>query len=268
VIKIDFQEPDDPKWKKWRADCNTATKKLISAYKPGKKSTISKLYAHNSIKHFFFSKEGSFAGKCAYCEAYILERKDLDHFRPKNGVTDEHDHPIMITVDDAEMPHPGYYWLAYDWRNLLPACNGCNQATTIEGRKVGKHTRFPVRGSHVHKPDDLEAEEPMLINPVEEDPSPHFTFDEEGVIAGLTDRGEMCVQVFGLNLRGRLIEERKMAIDQMKFTLIKIYVEPRNREKLMAQLNDVITGRTAYSAACREALKQMKPYVAKIWADI
>jgi len=54
------------------------------------------------------------ARKCWYCEAR-QDRSDMpvDHFRPKNRV--------------AECPeHPGYHWLAFDWRNYRYACTYCN----------------------------------------------------------------------------------------------------------------------------------------------
>src|SRR4051812_1734670 len=53
-------------------------------------------------------------GKCAYCESPLgMEvAGGSDHFRPIRSVAEHPD-------------HPGYYWLAYDWDNLLPACGMC-----------------------------------------------------------------------------------------------------------------------------------------------
>ena len=52
--------------------------------------------------------------KCWYCESKILRpNSDVDHFRPKAGVTCERQ-PL------AE--HDGYYWLAYDWQNFRLSC--------------------------------------------------------------------------------------------------------------------------------------------------
>jgi uncharacterized protein (TIGR02646 family) len=82
----------------------------------------------------------AFLGKCAYCEVqFVLDQTgDVEHFRPKAGVVDEH---------DQRVDHPGYYWLAYEWSNLLPSCSKCNRLTkTKDGRRVGKGERFPVMG--------------------------------------------------------------------------------------------------------------------------
>src|SRR5690242_11153758 len=47
-----------------------------------------------------------FHNKCWYCEARTDRMLgDMDHYRPKGEVAE----------DSA---HPGYWWLAYDWRNF------------------------------------------------------------------------------------------------------------------------------------------------------
>ncbi len=110
--------------------------------------------------------------------------------------------------DDQGRPirHPGYYWLAYDWRNLLPACVKCNQPAVISGRKVGKHNRFPVGGRHAQQPHEVAAEEPLLIHPAsgrpEDDPERHLMVDTNtGVMGHHTERGRVCIDIFALNLR-------------------------------------------------------------------
>ena len=54
--------------------------------------------------------------KCCYCEQSLEFKResDVEHFRPKAGVTEVPD-------------HSGYWWLAYAWFNLLYACKNCNQ---------------------------------------------------------------------------------------------------------------------------------------------
>ena len=52
--------------------------------------------------------------KCAYCEGNFQHSEaalEIDHYRPKSKVTGT--------------DHVGYYWLAYEWSNLLPACKTC-----------------------------------------------------------------------------------------------------------------------------------------------
>jgi uncharacterized protein (TIGR02646 family) len=69
-----------------------------------------------------------YLGKCAYCEN--MEKKaEIEHYRPKKGVT-------------GEAAHPGYFWVCYQWTNLVPSCRYCN----TEG---GKANQFPVQGARV-----------------------------------------------------------------------------------------------------------------------
>ncbi|WP_314961798.1 hypothetical protein [Bradyrhizobium cosmicum] len=58
--------------------------------------------------------EELFHGKCAYCESLYASQApvDVEHYRPKGRVKDEH-------------AHPGYWWLASEWTNLLPASITC-----------------------------------------------------------------------------------------------------------------------------------------------
>jgi len=132
-----------------------------------------------------------FNGKCAYCEsAYIaVDALDVEHFRPKAGV-------------DEAPNHPGYWWLAADWTNLLPSCPPCNQRRKqaefqlgmsfeeIERALLskpsstsGKANAFPVLGNNwVTAVDaDLSVEDPLLINPCERDPDDYmeWVFDRD-----------------------------------------------------------------------------------------
>ena len=71
------------------------------------------IYADDWVKA---ALEELFHRKCAYCEAPIGAEADwnVEHFRPKGRVAERHG-------------HPGYYWLAYEWLNLYPVCEHCNQ---------------------------------------------------------------------------------------------------------------------------------------------
>ena len=95
-----------------------------------------------------------FNQKCAYCERRrYKEATDAEHYRPKGGVKHarfQGDSPVQITgPDGVARPHPGYFWLALDWHNLLPACGGCNS-------RKGKLNQFPVAKSHSWLPDPLD----------------------------------------------------------------------------------------------------------------
>jgi hypothetical protein len=71
--------------------------------------------------------------KCAYCEERI--KTYIEHYRPKGSVQGSR--------------HGGYYWLCYEWSNLLPACHECNK---FGG---GKGTQFPVGNKHLTYADCL-----------------------------------------------------------------------------------------------------------------
>src|SRR5712691_15858 len=149
MIKIEFDEPTSTAWFNLRQECAAATLQRIAAVQRGESPPITDLYKNQ--KPVYMSLSGPFHGKCAYCESFIAADQpgDLDHFRPKGKVTNSDHQSIMIQDEQGHaMPHPGYYWLAYDWRNLLPSCEDCNRPSTQKtgGQLIGKWDQFPVKG--------------------------------------------------------------------------------------------------------------------------
>ena len=277
--KITLQEQTTRKWKLWRTACNKETESLKTIVAQGKEPKIKEnLYRRKSIKNdYFFSKGDPFYGKCAYCEAYIpdFQHGDVEHFRPKGGVTDEDDQPIFL-IDDLgkpvidengnSVPHPGYYWLAYDWRNLLPSCTVCNQPKKIGDKKIGKHNRFPVSSAYAKAPNEELNEIPLLIHPASnnpsDDPDKHLTIDAStGVMGHHTDRGKMCIQIFGLNLRDQLMKDRQRACREVRSLLVELInsSDPNRRGELLAELNDIRDGKRSYTMAARAVLAELKP---------
>src|SRR5207249_9483579 len=64
------------------------------------------------------------AKKCWYCESReVRSDKHVDHFRPKNRVNE-------VGCEK----HPGYWWLAFEWKNFRYSCTFCNS------RRVDKAT--------------------------------------------------------------------------------------------------------------------------------
>lgn len=130
-------------------------------------------YQHKQIKE---ALDLTFHGKCAYCESQIkhVDYPHIEHFRPKSVRK--------------------YYELAVDWDNLLLACGRCNG---VENKGV----QFPTK-----------AEKGPLVNPTEEDPGRHLSFDFDPVtklanVLGISDRGETTRIVLGLN-RPDLVRHR------------------------------------------------------------
>ena len=134
-------------------------------------------------------------GKCCFCERKIGGEGDVEHFRPKAGFCQGEGHPLE---------RPGYYWLAYEWDNLLLACPICNQRF--------KRSLFPLldpakRARNHHG--DLTQERPLFIHPAKEDPARFIGFRQEVpyAIRG-SRRAKETIKALGLN-RENLTEERR-----------------------------------------------------------
>ncbi len=272
MIKIDFEEPRTDMWKNWRKKCKRKTDELLKSVDKNKTPVIDDIYKDKAIKgEIYLNIDGPFHGKCAYCECDITANQygDIDHFRPKKGVTDENDEPIMIEdASGRRVEHPGYYWLAYEWDNLLPSCEKCNRQSHVKGTRIGKHSRFPVNGDHATTPEEVKNEKPLLINPVTEDPKEHLEFDvKTGFMKPLTSRGEMCIDIFGLNLRDRLVDDRKRAVDEVKATLVEIIHNPLSPDKneALRKLIEVKEGKSLFSKAGLAALENLEPFLAPLF---
>lgn len=156
-----------------------------------------------------------FYNKCAYCESTEC-KPEVEHYRPKAAVT-------------GINGHQGYYWLCYEWTNLLPSCRYCN----TEG---GKQNQFPVI-NEIHRQTHpifllngaldtdacnaanhpLIAEQPYLLHPEIDTPEDCFEFDNDGNIKGIdvNGRGQKTIEICDLQ-RENLTERRKNLIDDFK----------------------------------------------------
>ena len=213
MIKVDIVEPSSAEWLDWKERCIEATETLTAHWSPGVKLAFNTAL-YSEMKRIML---GFFHGKCAYCEALITtdQHGDVEHFRPKGAVTDDDHQPVNIHDSKGNFyPHPGYFWLAYEWTNLLPSCVLCNQPSTDKNGKQGKRNRFPVRFHNIMWPQDPSAEGPLLINPMLVDPALHFQFDQTtGRLIGITDEGKKCDEVFNLNGREGIMEARRDVYD-------------------------------------------------------
>lgn len=156
-----------------------------------------KLYLHDK-----------FYGKCGYCEIKIDFQLfgTVDRYRPNNGVREKNEYHQDL-----------YWWLTFEWDNLIYACKECNQF---------KGNYFPIKGIRAfNKNEDYQKEDSMILNPYFDEPNDHLTYDlmEEGYIDALTDKGNQTIELLRLN-RTDLIEKRKRArkelLDQIE-TLIR-----------------------------------------------
>jgi uncharacterized protein (TIGR02646 family) len=132
-------------------------------------------------------------GKCAYCETKIEVGSNtcVDHYRPKSI----------------------YYWLAYEWSNLLPTCDKCNtkKSDKFPIRKRGR-AQYSKNAFPADSP-SLLSEEPLVIHPEIDNPIDFLTFDADGRIFAKKDsvRGSVTIQLLGLN-RDHLQTDRKKQI--------------------------------------------------------
>ena len=135
-----------------------------------------------------------FNGKCAYCESRVdtTGSGDLEHFRPKAGAVD--------LEGNYYLAH--YWWLTFEWRNLYLSCQLCNHS---------KRDRFPLTGPRaaLETPyEDLDGEQPILLDPCVDKPGKFLVFDENGSVGSEHERGQITIEIFDLNRAG-LIKMRR-----------------------------------------------------------
>lgn len=192
-------------------------------------------------------------GKCAYCESKInvVGAREVEHYRPKGGIEGVND-------------HPGYWWLAHTWDNLLPTCIDCNrskrqhivtadmtreQVESLLHRRprssFGKKNQFNVRGVRASDDtSDLEAEDALLIDPTRQDPANHLTwnFDTELTIiepkAGC-NYGTYTIHVCALN-RAELILARLPALRPMRALRTQILNRLENWAGAREELKEIL----------------------------
>ncbi len=197
--------------------CQFKINTIISRIVEKRKVKIGNCYKKKDVKQ---KLSELYNNKCAFCETdpTVSSYWEVEHYRPKGKI-------------DKEPKHKGYYWLAYEWSNLLYACKKCN---------IKKATKFPITGIRVKKhpeisgkPDfskfkansiDLENEKPLILNPEKDDfnPSKHFQINKDGEMIGLTEKGVTTIEICDLN-RFDLCVKRKKVIDDINF-IIDIYV--------------------------------------------
>lgn len=153
--------------------------------------------------------------KCAYCESFEPE-PEVEHYRPKKRVTG-----VTGSI--------GYYWLCYEWSNLLPACHDCNKQ-----RSKGNH--FPIEGIRQITPTlsagiiDLNensltsnslliGEIPLLLNPE------HPNFDPFNYFF-INPKGKICPKPINTTLQYR---QAVVTIDKMRLNRDKLELNIRKR---------------------------------------
>ena len=265
MIKLEFMEPGSDDWKAWRKKCQLEREAVIERVRNGEDAQLNDLYKDSRMQVVYKHDGPPFHGKCAYCEGRIASTQpgDIEHYRPKGRVTHEDRSLVMVDSNGGEkFPHPGYYWLAYEWANLLYACSDCNRINKQKpgGDPVGKGARFPVDGKHANEPGGEVNERPLLLNPLVDEPDEHFSIDETGIIKEKSKRGRVTIRLLGLNIRESLIKDRKKAIEDTDNAL-NAYVtylgaQSSDASRKRQYLDQVRSGALPFALASRFALKK------------
>lgn len=159
--------------------------------------------------------------KCAYCETDTSAGAPMqvEHFRPKAKVTED-------------TTHFGYYWLAYEWSNLILSCSKCNRK---------KANFFPITGIRISGPvvgaDGLPANESVLINspsfineralllnPEIDNVEAQFIFQPNGKIEGVTSQACETIRICGLN-RKELVFKRLTILNEITSDIKRVLTD-------------------------------------------
>ena len=123
-----------------------ATQRACAAVAAGKTPTFSgDIYGHDEVRAALRTAQHS---KCCYCESKITHiTEDVEHYRPKGAVRQ--------SPHDARPLSPGYYWLAYEWKNLYLSCSICNSShkrDLFPLKNPERRARSPVSYTHLTLP--------------------------------------------------------------------------------------------------------------------
>jgi hypothetical protein len=307
VIGISFDPStvdaaQQPWWEAWLKRAEAATKKAVEGFEQWLEngSTDPFQFKFNSevwkdLKDWLL--ENTFHQKCAYCERAISGYYgDAEHYRPKGAVkyrtgAGTLETPTCKILDPTQgrmvdRPHPGYFWLAYDWHNLLPSCVYCNSGQ-------GKNERFDAdnyivmvslsqadldaipesqRPRQSNKWPDyyyltsafLDAQEnPLLLNPLNapegREPCKHLRFGVRGTITEIdgSNLGRTTIETFRLDSE-KLREARQKAQEEFgnKYFDGLRKVDPLNplRSEARVVIDEYSRGRWPFSAAALDYL--------------
>lgn len=121
--------------------------------------------------------------KCCFSEAtFSGDFRNVEHYRPKGRIDG---------YQAKWKRYPGYYWLAYDFDNLLL----CKELINISFKKC----YFPLQdeGARMVNHHSPQTESPLLIDPSVDEPRDHIRFHREEPVS-LTTRGALTIELLNL----------------------------------------------------------------------
>jgi len=206
-----------------------ATNILIKRYNLGERNFTSEDFDNNIYRNSEVKEVLTFIqySKCGFCESKIthIDYGDVEHFRPKAG----------WVQNKERLNKPGYYWLAYDWQNLIFSCKKCNQR-----HKRNLFPLFPKSTRALSHNDDISIEDPLFINPNQEDPEEFIEFNLEiPTSINKNKRGIVTIECLGLD-RKPLNEQRRDKLKMVNtiYNLAKGY--PDTNPELKAKARAVV----------------------------
>ncbi len=144
--------------------------------------------------------------KCAFCESELKnDFGEIEHYRPKNRSETE-----AKNCDKRN----SYYWLAFSWDNLLPACKRCNGKKSncfdIEG-EYKEYQGENLENLHLVTQEYNEVEKPKLLHPEYDRFENHIVFNLKDEMSSDNERVNYTIQVCDLN-RENLVDSREKIV--------------------------------------------------------
>lgn len=186
--------------------------------------------------------ELAWANRCAFCGAASAGGGlDVHRFRPAQDAV----------AEDGGTSRRHYFWLAYEWSNLYPACRNCR---TAQGAK------FPTAEERVvgHYTENLnERERPLLLDPCDDDPEALMVFGENGEVVSLDQRAVVTIETFDLN-RPDLVVERREAIEWVRVRLAQAgaSLQSESYGDFAKQLRSLYSKEVPFAATTRQFTNQ------------
>ena len=198
----------------------------------------SQIYGDSTVKDLLKTDQHQ---KCCFCESLFSETSygDVEHFRPKTAYK---------RTGMRGYVYPGYYWLAYDWTNLLYSCEICNRTYKKNEFPLGNELTRKLFHNH---PNALADEDRLLIDPTIEDPADFITFKQEvPVPVNGNTKGAKTIEVLKLD---RMNETRLKHIKTLEALAMLTKIDPNDNEQLTQAINALRTTKDVLIKAINNA---------------
>ena len=174
-------------------------------------------------------------GKCWFSEARdCFSHWDVEHYRPKKSAKNL----------DGTKRGEGYWWLAFDWRNLRICGN-------VGNRKKGGF--FPLRdGTHQASATDRNTDDefPYLLDPTRPEDPLLLCFDENGDVKPLPDLDVWNTARVEESIKRYKLREHEPLMEARRDVWAKCVREVNRCQNLMEEMS------SSPSATKKEAVRQ------------